>query len=108
MNKALKKKWVDALRSGKYKQGKTALRVGNNFCCLGVLCDVIDPKRWVSTPDCDHFKWDVALANVPNKTRKAIHLNHTDAHKLMYLNDGEGKNFNEIADYIESNIKEDK
>jgi hypothetical protein len=37
--------WVDALRSGKYKRGKNALRKidekgEEKFCCLGVLCDV--------------------------------------------------------------------
>ncbi|MCA2570675.1 hypothetical protein [Microcystis sp. M42BS1] len=41
MNKKIKKRWVEALRSGKYKQGKNVLRdVDNNFCCLGVLCNL--------------------------------------------------------------------
>lgn len=45
MKKAIAKKWVEALRSGDYKQGKSALRtVGQNgktsFCCLGVLCNL--------------------------------------------------------------------
>lgn len=37
------KKWVTALRSDKYKQGRSALRRGrydSGFCCLGVACDV--------------------------------------------------------------------
>jgi hypothetical protein len=38
----LRKKWVDALRSGDYKQGKHYLRSGDDsFCCLGVLCDIM-------------------------------------------------------------------
>lgn len=44
MKKALKAKWVAALRSGKYKQGEEYLKLtgsaGNTFCCLGVLCDI--------------------------------------------------------------------
>lgn len=40
MNKIIKTKWVKALRSGKYKQGKGALKKNGNFCCLGVLCDL--------------------------------------------------------------------
>ena len=41
MNKSIKKKWLAALRSGKYKQGRGALRSKNNeYCCLGVLCDI--------------------------------------------------------------------
>lgn len=41
MNIKLIKQWVEALRNGKYSQGRKALRNGNNeFCCLGVLCDI--------------------------------------------------------------------
>ena len=36
----LKDKWIAALRSGKYKQGKGALQRNESFCCLGVLCEV--------------------------------------------------------------------
>jgi hypothetical protein len=34
------KKWVAALRSGEYKQGKFSLRNDDGFCCLGVACDL--------------------------------------------------------------------
>ena len=45
MNEDVKKKWVEALRSGKYVQGKGALRCeesqeGPKHCCLGVLCEL--------------------------------------------------------------------
>jgi hypothetical protein len=41
MNKERIQKCVDALRSGKYKQGRKALRnINDEFCCLGVFCDV--------------------------------------------------------------------
>jgi hypothetical protein len=40
MNPEIRAKWVAALRSGKYKQGRKALRDGDTFCCLGVLCDL--------------------------------------------------------------------
>lgn len=41
INKELVKQWVEALRSGKYKQGRKALKNRDNeFCCLGVLCDI--------------------------------------------------------------------
>lgn len=33
-------KWVASLRSGKYKQGRMALRKNDKFCCLGVACDL--------------------------------------------------------------------
>lgn len=40
MNPEVKARWVAALRSGEYKQGKEFLRYGGRFCCLGVLCDL--------------------------------------------------------------------
>lgn len=32
--------WIRALESGDYPQGKHALRLGGQYCCLGVLCDL--------------------------------------------------------------------
>lgn len=46
MNAEIKTQWVNALRSGEYKQGRHALRnlnadgTSGNYCCLGVLCDL--------------------------------------------------------------------
>lgn len=40
------KEWIEALRSGNYKQGTAELRTidpdgqGACYCCLGVLCDI--------------------------------------------------------------------
>lgn len=40
MDKELKAKWVKALTSGRYKQGKGALKRDGGYCCLGVLREV--------------------------------------------------------------------
>lgn len=40
MDQTVKAKWVAALRSGEYEQGRGRLKTGNAFCCLGVLCDL--------------------------------------------------------------------
>lgn len=45
MNKQVKEKWINALRSGDYQQGRHALKNTSydnkdNYCCLGVLCDL--------------------------------------------------------------------
>lgn len=48
INPLLKKAWVDALRSGMYKQGRGFLCSLDNkganptYCCIGVLCEVMD------------------------------------------------------------------
>jgi len=46
MNPEIKQLWLDALRSGKYQQGKSLLRpTENNYCCLGVLCKIAEEQE---------------------------------------------------------------
>lgn len=44
------RKWIAALRSGRYQQGRNALRrrtgEGVAYCCLGVACDLYDSTKW--------------------------------------------------------------
>ena len=35
-----KAKWIKALRSNKYEQGYKCLSRNNQYCCLGVLCEL--------------------------------------------------------------------
>ena len=35
-------RWIEALKSGKYKQGYGQLRAKNKYCCLGVACEVFN------------------------------------------------------------------
>lgn len=44
LTKVLKQEWLEALKSGKYVQGKAQLKHKGKYCCLGVICD-IHPKR---------------------------------------------------------------
>ena len=66
MDKYWKKKWVEALRSGEYKQGKGHLRnevmdAEDTFCCLGVLCDIIPEVQWVRVEeDSNHIQYHIA------------------------------------------------
>lgn len=49
MKKEIAMKWADALESGEYDQGKHALHARRNeFCCLGVLCDISKLGDWES------------------------------------------------------------
>lgn len=44
--------WVKALRSGDYEQGQDYLCRDGKFCCLGVLCEILDlPKEVVPGPE---------------------------------------------------------
>lgn len=44
LKKKYKKRWLKALRSGKYEQGDGTLLYNNKYCCLGVLCDVVSSE----------------------------------------------------------------
>ena len=40
MKKGIKERWIAALNSGDYEQGVGSLSKDNQYCCLGVLCDL--------------------------------------------------------------------
>lgn len=42
--------WLQALESGQYKQGILALQEGDNYCCLGVACDLAVKARVIPPP----------------------------------------------------------
>ena len=54
MNREVKAEWVEALRSGQYRQGANYLRKNNGqedeFCCLGVLCEIAVEHGAISEP----------------------------------------------------------
>lgn len=108
MDRELKAKWIKALRSGKYRQGHGYLNEGGNFCCLGVLCDVVDPDGWtddyLTVTKGHRLSRGHRLLSQSTKESLGI-MDH--ASKLMDMNDGTNevtKSFVEIADYIEENL----
>lgn len=50
MDQRVKTLWVTALRSGEYEQGRHTLRKGDQFCCLGVLCDLAVKEGVIPAP----------------------------------------------------------
>lgn len=110
MKKDIKDKWVAALRSGKYEQGKFALRNHDNkFCCLGVLCDIIDNNKWKTFEKPNSAKGNYpytynGYTGVLNSIiMEEIKMKDEDQEKLAIMND-DGKSFAEIADWIEENL----
>lgn len=68
MKEDIKKIWVDALRSGEYAQGDGRLYNGEDYCCLGVLCDIHNKMTkagiWTHNTDEDGIDWVVYRDNV--------------------------------------------
>lgn len=113
MNEEIKKRWVAALRSGEYKQGRDKLcdLDTNSYCCLGVLSEIYaqehpDEKcRQEIGGEVFYFKCDQVL---PIKIVKWAELDgknpliesDTICDSVAEMND-RGKPFSEIADLIE-------
>lgn len=122
-----KKKWVKALRSGNYKQAIGSLQrvkahpeereAKLGFCCLGVACDLVNPKGWIIQNGLASYQAVDSLgrrnpsiddcgpqsAGLPEYTRKLINLPRLEQSLLIKMND-DGSSFKKIANYIEKNL----
>ena len=108
MNPEWKEKWITALRSGDYKQAKGKLckvnRGNKSFCCLGVLCDIVDPESWVLSSDNTYASMYAKGGNLPNEIKfKTDFISDGRAYNLIVMND-RGESFSVIADYIEKEM----
>jgi len=111
MDPEIKRKWVEALRSGEYEQTSGLLRTsGNKFCCLGVLWD-LKGDGWGPISDTDgprrpytmKGKRNVGCAFLSDNFEKRVGLSFGTTAELMGMNDS-GKTFDEIADWIEKEL----
>lgn len=101
--KEVQKLWIDALRSGKYIQGKGYLKKENKFCCLGVLCDLAakDGSQW----QWSGVKFGKRSGIPPQEVVHYVNLSETEVTKLINMNDLSRKTFSDIADYLEKKFK---
>lgn len=123
-------KWIDALRSGKYKQGKGTLKTKNKegeicYCCLGVAQELFEPESprirlkdlygstngtMISEQNTPSGNAVIAL-NLKDFTGQVDHSKKSEDcsfpfDTLAEANDGIGScpmTFEEIANFIESN-----
>lgn len=104
MKTELKKRWLEALRSGEYKQGQRRLRNNSDeHCCLGVLCDLIDPGAWES--GMEGYRWKEGHSGlIPDATLDRIGLRSSDQATCARLND-HGNSFDVIASWIEKYVE---
>ena len=102
MNPELKQKWLEALRSGRYKQGILQLRSSDDrYCCLGVLCDLVDRTAWVACGSGFVFNGAMCMPSIEELTN--IGLDDSEARRLAHMND-EGETFEAIAQRIEREV----
>lgn len=108
-------KWVEALESGEFQQGKYCLTSGSEHCCLGVAC-VVAMRNGVAldvevVADGTHYGGQ--SATLPVQVRDWLGLRTHDSHfvtennekeQLTALND-KGATFAELAALIRSQPK---
>jgi hypothetical protein len=108
--------WIDALRSGKYSQGREYLWKADDagkkcYCALGVLLQIVAPENLRLQPFSYNpkfsnsatislkFKIDMGLNWLPDPSDE---INDFADH-IINMNDAQEKTFDEIADHIEAN-----
>ena len=93
MDANLKAKWVEALRSGDFKQTTEGyFKHGKSFCCLGVLCVVAGEPPVLEENKSGNWLFvdnEAGLSDV--------------SMRLASMND-DGASFADLADYIETNL----
>lgn len=128
MKPEIKEKWVAALRSGEYTQATGYLRTKEGFCCLGVLCDIVQEDvgmHWIKgteyglecyryTKNNNYIHHSLTLSASGCLPTEVVNLSDLedydpviwygdDGSTLAELND-KGLTFNEIADIIEAQL----
>lgn len=102
---AFKKKWVKALLSGKYKQGKHSLKKTRKsevrYCCLGVACEIAGAQVQVKREPgfIENGKYVKGISKIPKVLRGSSGI----PEQLANMND-EGKRFKTIAKWIDKNL----
>lgn len=112
--------WIEALRSGEYQQARETLRVNDEYCCLGVACDISGLHQWERLDETSIYTYDEHHNILPLTVIAWMEL---DIHEnwgslqgdrsgdrgllldLITMNDS-GASFEEIADHIEIYFKE--
>lgn len=115
MKPEIRAMWTAALRSGAYQQGISRLRSGDNYCCLGVLCDLAVQAgigRWRHTLDDFDAKGELVSTALPWAVVDWAGLSYSNpgvgVATLAEYNDGapdtgiRPHSFAEIADLIDA------
>lgn len=99
MKAALKKKWIAALRSGKYKQTQGTLvedfGEGRTYCCLGVLRNCVTGK--------DRYNSAAGDTTLSRPFLKRVGLTPDQQDEAATMND-DGESFLRIATWIGRNL----
>jgi len=97
----LQTKWVEALESGEYPQGRLCLKSADGYCCLGVANEVMGIKSHKDEMDDIFYYGEDSV--YPNSTYKQIGLKDgfgSFGETCLASQNDNGKSFKEIAELI--------
>jgi hypothetical protein len=115
MNQQVKQKWISALLSGDYQQGKEALCEDGKYCCLGVLCDLYRKEhpetQWQKGTysrefflgQADYLPSEVERWAGLTQQDPEVHIGDGFYKKLSDLNDT-GSSFEKIANLVNEQL----
>ena len=114
LERNFKRRWVAALRSGKYKQTISHLYDRGGFCCLGVMCALrgakLDEMDQIGLPGelpnfSELFNIDSDHADYFSDGEEAWQVPYCGKMvRLTVLNDGHRLSFKKIANIIERSV----
>lgn len=107
MNEAIKKLWVDTLRSGTYDKGTGSLRVQGEdglckYCCLGVLTDIyciFTDKPWKEVTNYSINEQYLPYEYLPPKVAEWAGLEKTNPFVIFRLGEASLSHINDICNY---------
>ena len=107
MKESVAKKWVAALRSGKYEQTRGALKDSNGHCCLGVLCSISPWKNtYTRMRDGENLTNRVLPAKIQAWAGISNPNGRYDGFESLASKNDDGASFEDIALLIDKHIKE--
>jgi hypothetical protein len=112
MNAQIAEKWIEALRSGNYTQGRFKLKSDKGYCCLGVLCELYlkensEKENWKYNAIVNSYTIFNEYEYLPEVVQKWAEIKSDDGYlsqgvSLSSLNDRFDYNFEKIAQIIEN------
>lgn len=118
-------RWIERLERNDLAQGSTRLRAGDNYCCLGVACEVMGwpwnrygaeafearmpgTATRYSADDDDEYEIEVddyaEGAELTAQAAARLGLTKREHDRCIALNDDEGRTFPEIAAWLRENV----
>ena len=95
-----RQKWVKALRSGKYKQGKGYLHHADKYCCLGVAQDLYNKEHPKNKLKFRSSYGGSYLGILDLKVKVWLGIDEQIVGRLIAMNDSLSYSFHKIAKEI--------